>query len=484
MGAKNAAAALATVHDPRDYTLLLVDDEPNLRKVLGALLRKEGYGVLDAESGKAALEVLRREDVQVVVSDLRMPGMDGLELLKAVRKEWPHIRVVMLTAHGTVDAAVEALKSGALDFLSKPFDKHEMKRVIAKAVEAFDREEGDYPEGEMARGEYPIVGEHPSMKAIFEVVRKVAASPSTVLLTGESGTGKELVAHALHDSSDRSAQPFVKINCAAIPSTLIESELFGYEKGAFTGAVTSKPGRFELADGGTLFLDEIGEIPLEMQVKLLHVLQEGIFERVGSVSQTKVDVRLITATNRDLAAEVKAGRFREDLFYRLNVVPIHLPPLRERASDIPLLAEHFRKKFNQRLGRKVERVAPETLEALRGYHWPGNIRELENVMERAMLFAEGTDLKKADLPPLQPPTATPGAAVSISDETVAQAIQPGSLKDAVKQASQRVEKEIILRTLQANNWNVTRTARQLGVSRKGLQLKMKELGLRREQPAG
>ncbi len=467
--------------DPRDYTLLLVDDEPNLRKVLGALLSKEGYEVLEAESGEAALEVLKNEDVQVVVSDLRMPGMGGLELLKKIRKGWPRLSCVMLTAHGTIDSAVEALKTGALDFLTKPFDRDEIRRVIAKAVEAYDRSGRDEAPAEEHAPTSAIVGQHPRIQEVFEVVRKVAASPSTVLITGESGTGKELVAQAIHQSSDRAGKPFVKINCAAIPHTLIESELFGYEKGAFTGAVTSKPGRFELADGGTLFLDEIGEIPLEMQVKLLHVLQEGVFERVGAVTQTKVDVRLVAATNRDLAADVKAGRFREDLFYRLNVVPMHLPPLRERLSDIPSLVEHFRKKFNKRLGRSVESVSPEAVTQLQAYHWPGNIRELENVMERAILFCEGSALDAKDLPPLKGPDSPgasppPAAAAPGGDG----AGSPGSLKDVVRQASRQVEKEIILKALQDNNWNVTRTARQLGVSRKGLQLKMKELGLRRE----
>lgn len=467
---------------PQDYTLLIVDDEPNLRKVLGALLSKDGYEVLEAESGKAALDVLRRESVEIVISDLRMPGMDGLELLRRIRKEWPHIIVVMLTAHGTVDAAVEALKNGALDFLSKPFDKDEMRRVIAKAVETFDRRKSDYETAET--GPSRIVGEHPRVHEIFEVIAKVSKSPSTVLITGESGTGKELVAHAIHEASDRAGKPFVKINCAAIPSTLIESELFGYEKGAFTGAVTSKPGRFELADEGTLFLDEIGEIGPEMQVKLLHVLQEGEFERVGSVSTTHVNVRVIAATNRDLAAAVKAGSFREDLYYRLNVVPIHIPSLRERASDIPLLVEYFRKKFNERLGRKVESVASEALAVLKKHVWPGNIRELENVMERAMLFAEGAVLEADDLPEFRTvmdQVSAPADEVRVSDVTVAKAMEQGNLKDAVREASRRVEREIILRTLQGNNWNVTRTARQLGISRKGLQLKMKELDLRRQQ---
>ncbi|MCB0221539.1 MAG: sigma-54-dependent Fis family transcriptional regulator [Chrysiogenetes bacterium] len=469
--------------DPQDYTLLLVDDEPNLRKVLGALLRKEGYEVLEAANGVEALGVLDSETVEVVISDLKMPKMDGNTLLKEVRLRWPELPFVMLTAHGTVDAAVEALKNGALDFLSKPFDKDEIRMVVAKALRTVDaRAESLTPGGEAVCAS--IVGEHPKVREVFHVISKVSRSPSTVLLTGESGTGKELVAHAIHENSDRADKPFVKINCAAIPSTLIESELFGYEKGAFTGAVTSKPGRFELADGGTLFLDEIGEVTPEMQVKLLHVLQDGEFERVGAVSSTKVDVRLIAATNRDLAAAAREGRFREDLFYRLNVVPIQLPALRQRASDIPALVEHFRTHFNDRLGRNVQRISDDAMAKLEAHNWPGNIRELENVMERAMLFSDGEVIEASDLPELRTMEATGDLAedVRLSDEAVERAALQGNLKDAVKSASRRVEKEIILRTLQATNWNVTRTARQLGISRKGLQLKMKELDLRRQQP--
>ena len=470
--------------DPQDYTLLLVDDEPNLRKVLGALLRKEGYEVLEAANGVEGLSVLEAETVEVVISDLKMPRMDGSQFLKEVRKRWPELPFVMLTAHGTVDAAVDALKNGALDFLSKPFDKDEIRMVVAKALRTVDRRAQLLtPGGESV--EARIVGEHPKIREVFNVISKVARSPTTVLLTGESGTGKELVAHALHENSDRADKPFVKINCAAIPSTLIESELFGYEKGAFTGAVTSKPGRFELADGGTLFLDEIGEVSAEMQVKLLHVLQDGEFERVGAVASTHVDVRLIAATNRDLAALAREGRFREDLFYRLNVVPISLPPLRQRATDIPALVEHFRKRFNERLERNVQRVSSEAMARLEGHNWPGNIRELENVMERAMLFCDGDTIETHDLPELKTMDSGGDLAeeVHLSDEAVERAALQGNLKDAVKSASRRVEKEIILRTLQATNWNVTRTARQLGISRKGLQLKMKELDLRRQQPA-
>jgi transcriptional regulator with GAF, ATPase, and Fis domain len=302
-----------------------------------------------------------------------------------------------------------------------------------------------------------------------------------VLITGESGTGKELVARALHEHSSRRQEPFIKINCAAIPKTLMESELFGYEKGAFTGAVSSKPGRFELADKGSLFLDEIGEIPIEMQVKLLRVLQESEFERVGGIKTIKVDVRLITATNRDLQKEVTAGTFREDLYYRLNVVPIHLPPLRERTGDIPLLVEHFVAKFNDRLKKRFTRVEDDALGRLVEHHWPGNIRELENVLERTMLFSDGSTIRAQDLPPeLQAQVAVPLAAPA-SGSGPYPTVPPtgaGSLKEIVRQETERVERELIIRALDETGGNVTQAARKLKISRKSLQNKMKEFGLR------
>jgi transcriptional regulator with PAS, ATPase and Fis domain len=300
----------------------------------------------------------------------------------------------------------------------------------------------------------------------------VADAPSTVLIQGESGTGKELVATALHEKSSRRDEPFIKINCAAIPRELVEAELFGFEKGAFTGAVQSKPGRFELADGGTLFLDEIGEIPIEMQVKLLRAIQESEFERVGGVKTTRVTVRLVAATSRDLTKEIAAGRFREDLYYRLNVVPVNLPPLRDRRDDIPLLVEHFRQKYNARLKKAVERVEDDALAALSAYSWPGNIRELENVLERTILFAEGPVIRAADLPPSlsAPRTETPPSGTP--------ALQPGPLKEIVKGQVQAIERDLIVRGLEVTGGNVTRTAKLLKISRKSLQMKMKEFGLR------
>src|SRR5690349_2863600 len=341
------------------------------------------------------------DGVDVVITDLRMPKVDGMEVLRTAVKNQPHVPVIMVTAYGSVGQAVEAIKAGAFDYVEKPFDQDQIRLVIDKAVKqaAANRSAPRatlYPSTEEVRGRYGLIGDSPEMHNIFEVIAKVADSPSTVLITGESGTGKELVAKALHENSSRKNGPFIKINCAAIPKTLMESELFGYEKGAFTGATSSKPGRFELADGGTLFLDEIGEIPVEMQVKLLRVLQESEFERVGGIKTIKVDVRLITATNRDLQKECAAGNFREDLYYRLNVVPIHIPPLRDRREDIPLLVEHFVSKFNDRLKKNIEGIEPDALAALVQYHWQGNIRELENVLERTILFCEGPRISASD----------------------------------------------------------------------------------------
>jgi DNA-binding NtrC family response regulator len=376
----------------------------------------------------------------------------------------------MITAHGSVENAVEAVKLGAFDYLEKPFEQEQIRQVVAKAMNTYTlaRQNARPEEPLSSRGRFRLVGQSPAIRQIYAVVEKVANTPSTVLITGESGTGKELIARALHENSSRHAGPFIKINCAAIPKTLMESELFGYEKGAFTGAVGAKPGRFELAHGGTLFLDEIGEIPVEMQVKLLRVLQESEFERVGGIRTIKVDVRLVTATNRDLLQDISAGSFREDLYYRLNVVPIHIPPLRDRHEDIPLLLEHFLTKFNDRLKKQIGSVAPEAIARMVSYHWPGNIRELENLMERTMLFCERSEIQVSDLPP------------EIGGLPAAAAASPAgaSLKEAVRAETERVERELIQKALDETGGNVTQAARKLKISRKSLQTKMKELGLR------
>ncbi len=460
--------------------VLIVDDELNIRRVLAAMLAREGYDVTTAAEGEQALAVLNKTPVHVVVTDLVMPRMGGLELLRRVSAEFPDVPVIVITAHGTVDSAVQALKAGAFDYITKPFEQDELKKVIAKATRAHEIERQNVHGPASAGEKPPLVGQSAAMRLIHDIVAKVADSPSTVLITGESGTGKELIARELHLGSSRRDKPLIKVNCAAIPKDLVESELFGYEKGAFTGAVGSKPGRFELADGGTLFLDEIGEIPVEMQVKLLRALQESEFERVGGIKTIRVDVRLVAATNRDLKALIADGRFREDLFYRLAVVPVSLPPLRERKEDIPPLTEHFIAKYDQRLGKKVERVDEEAMQMLLHYSWPGNIRELENLMERSVLFADGPVIQGSSLPDSLQERAT-GAPVPIAALGPLGAIAApsgASMKEIVRHAQAELERELIARALEETGGNVTRAAKRLQISRKSLQVKMKELGLR------
>ncbi len=465
---------------PEKKQVLIVDDEPNLRKILSAQLSRDGYDVLTAEDGEQGLQILREHHIDLVVTDLKMPKVDGMTLLREALREDPELPIVMITAHGTVDTAVEALKIGAFDYLTKPFDKDEVRAIVAKALKTrlLAGAEASPASQAVPGARFNIIGNSAGLTDLYAVLERVADTPTTVLITGESGTGKELVARALHDHSIRKDKPFIKVNCAAIPKELIESELFGYERGAFTGAVSSKPGRFELANQGTLFLDEIGEIPVEMQVKLLRALQESEFERVGGIKTIRVDVRLVAATNRDLKKLIAAGGFREDLFYRLNVVPIRLPALRERATDVPLLVEHFLTKFNERLKKHVAGTEPEAMEFLCAYPWPGNIRELENVIERAVLFCDTQKLRSEDLPPelrgsshlSSPPLNEADLHAALSNE--------GGLKEHVKVAMNRLERELVGRALTQTGGNVTHAARLLKISRKGLQLKMKELGLR------
>src|SRR5437763_5270714 len=456
--------------------VLVVDDEQSLRKVLAATLQREGYEVQVASDGEEALAALDRDGADVVVTDLVMPRMDGLSLLRKVVVSHPDVPVIVVTAHGRIDSAVEAMKAGAFDFVTKPFEHAELKAIIAKAARQSDLNARNVVPHQTGRRFSEIVGKGQRMIELQQIIAKVADAPSTGLISGESGTGKELVATALHEKSSRREKPLIKINCAAIPRELVEAELFGFEKGAFTGAVQSKPGRFELADGGTLFLDEIGEIPVEMQVKLLRAIQESEFERVGGVKTTRVEVRLVAATSRDLTREIAAARFREDLYYRLNVVPIHLPPLRERREDIPLLVEHFRQKYNARLRKNVEKVEDEALSCLAAYAWPGNIRELENVLERTILFAEGPRIGLKDLPASL--RREPEAAPAAEAQQAAASGPPGPLKEIVKGQVQAIERDLIVRGLEVTGGNVTRTAKLLKISRKSLQMKMKEFGLR------
>ncbi len=477
--------------------VLVVDDEKNITFVIQAMLERAGFEAVVFNDSVEALDAIASEDVDVVVTDLYMPGPGGMEILDFCHKNQPQVPVVVITAYGTVESAVTALKRGAFDFVTKPFEQTELLTVVQKAVATHRQRQKEpiiyFGNGPLAslpslsvsppvgNSLHPgpvqpaissIIGSSTQMQEVFKVISKIAQSPSTVLVWGESGTGKELVAFEIHRQSLRIHKPFVKINCAAIPATLIESELFGYEKGAFTGAVASKPGRFELAHEGTLFLDEVAEMPMEMQVKLLRILQEQEFERVGGVNTIQVDVRIVTATNKDLEAEVRNGRFREDLFYRLNVVPIHLPALRERREDIELLVRYFLLQFNDKLKKQITGLTPDTFAALEAHSWPGNIRQLENVLERMMLMCEGHILTVVDLPDELAPTHSSRGVDSEEESSI-------SLKQIVRRKTQALERDLIEKALEEMGGNVTHTAEKLRLSRKGLQLKMKELGLKR-----
>lgn len=385
--------------------VLVVDDELNIRRILQASFDKNGWVALTADSGFEALKVLEREQIDCVLTDVTMPGMSGYDLQKEISEKYPELPVVIMTAYGTIPQAIEAIRHGAFEFVTKPFDLDSVKKIIQNALDGLESgaKKGARPKKRVGSGELAraFIAESPAMKEILAMVEQVADSRATILVTGESGTGKEVVARLIHTYSDRKANPFVAISCAALPETLLESELFGHEKGAFTGADQAKAGRFELADSGTFFLDEVGDIPMPIQIKLLRVLQEREFERLGSTKPTKVDVRLVTATNRDLQTAVDEGSFRLDLLYRLQVVEIMLPPLRDRREDILPLCEHFLAKYSAENNRALASVGAEALALLQDYHWPGNVRELENTMERATVMAgadEGELLPK-HLPP-------------------------------------------------------------------------------------
>jgi DNA-binding NtrC family response regulator len=451
--------------------ILVVDDEPNLRRVLGAQLSRDGYEVHAVADGKAALRILQEQYVDVVITDLRMPELDGLELMRRALALEPELPVVIITAHGTVDNAVEALKSGAFDYITKPFDQNEVRNVVRKALRTRAlaateaRQEAELPPG----ARYGIIGNSRPIEELRQVIDRVADTPSSVIITGEVGTGKQLVARALHDGSLRRNGPFITLNCAAASPELLERELFGFGQSDM-GSPTPKPGRFELAAGGTLFLDEIDSVPLSVQPALLRVLLDGEAARVGEDNARRTNVRLVTATRTDLAQRVAEGSFRQELYYRLAVVPITLPALRERAPDIPDLARHFVQKLRAHLNHRVTGIEPEAERILCRYHWPGNVRELENVIERALLFCDGPSITAADLPKAMQPDET--------EELLDGTSLNDGLKERVKAATLRLERELIDRALRETHGNVTHAARLLKISRKGLQLKMKELGLR------
>ena len=381
-------------------TILLVEDDPENRSAMTKILQGAGYDVIEMDNGQAALDYIVENDVDIVVTDMRLPVMDGVELLKRAKAAHEEIEVVLVTGHGTVELAVEAIKEGAYDFITKPIRKAQLLRAVEKAAEKqyLSRENRDLRSQLTGKDARRLIYVSAEMRNIARMVEQVASSTATILITGESGTGKEVVADAIHTASPRRLKPLIKVSCAALPDTLLESELFGYEKGAFTGANARKEGRFELANGGTLFLDEIGEISPAIQVKLLRVLQDGKFERLGGTRTIDSDVRIITATNKDLQHEVTEKRFREDLFYRLNVINIRIPALRERKDDIPLLAMYFLKRYSEKNNKAIEGFAEDAMLALTSYDWPGNVRELENAVERAIVFANGKTVPLSALP--------------------------------------------------------------------------------------
>jgi two-component system, NtrC family, response regulator len=454
----------ATKNTPRGgkERILVVDDEANARQALRDILSEEGYEVVEAADGEDALQLMQSFAPAAVLADVRMPRTDGITLLRKAREQGSDSVFVMMTAFASVEAAVEAMRAGAENYLVKPLDVNAVLVVLEKALEKLRLQRETQNLRERVRERYRfhnIVGDAPELQAVYEVVKRAAPTRATVLILGESGTGKELIAQALHEESPRRDRPFIKVSCAALSETLLESELFGHEKGAFTGAIGRREGRFELADGGTLFLDEIGDISPALQIKLLRVLQEKEFERVGGGSTLKVDVRLVAATNRDLATEVKNGKFREDLYYRLNVVAVTLPPLRQRKGDIPALVSHFVEKYCKAYGKEIRGLAPGTLNALLAHDWPGNVRELENVVERAVVLAKGQEMTADDLPPTlrgpRPRERTPGALI------------PGA-------TLYEIEREAILRTLEMVGGSTSRAAEILGISVRKIQYRLKE----------
>jgi DNA-binding NtrC family response regulator len=454
--------------------VLIVDDEANARMALAELLRDEGYSVETAADGFKALPKLDEFAPDVVVTDLKMPGIDGIELMHKVRERDPDCVLVVMTAYGAIDTAVKAMREGAADYLTKPINIEEMSLVLARELERkrLRAEAGQLRERLAARHRIPnIVGASPAMQQVFNTVLQVAPSRASVLITGESGTGKELIAAAIHEHSPRAAGPFVKLHCAALAETLLESELFGHERGAFTGAVGRRDGRFQQADRGTLFLDEIGDISPATQVKLLRFLQEHEFERVGGNQTIKVDVRIVAATNRNLIERVKSGHFREDLYYRLNVVSIEVPPLRARPSDIPLLASHFLARYAKENGKQISGFSDEALERMVRYPWPGNVRELENAVERAVVVSRGELIRPEDL--------TPAIAVFAGSATASSDGMPPIPGSTLAE----LEKFAILRTLEHTGGSTSRAAEMLGISPRKIQYKLHEYKEEKEAKA-
>jgi DNA-binding NtrC family response regulator len=446
-------------------TILIVEDEAKMRRLLELNLGEDGFTTLSAGDAESGLKLLRDNSVDLVVTDLKLPGMNGLEFLQAIKRQNAAMPVVVMTAFGSVETAVDAMKAGASDYVLKPFSLTEMRLVIHKELDVHNLREENRSLREALGKRYAhpnVVARSPKMQEVLATVERVAPTNSTVLLGGETGVGKDLIARAIHEKSRRASGPFVKINSTAIPENLLESELFGFEKGAFTGAVASKPGKFELADKGTLFLDEIGDVPPATQVKLLRVLQEREFERLGGTKTVKVDVRLIAATNRDLRAALEQGTFREDLYYRLNIVPIDIAPLRERKEDVPDLARLFMSRFCGESGKPVKDITPEAMKILVSYHWPGNVRELQNIIERACALAKGDALEAEDIHlDLRPAKSTNDEGDFLPEGMTLEQWEDEMIQEALRRAS----------------GNKSQAARLLGLSRNALRYRLSKIGI-------
>jgi two-component system, NtrC family, response regulator AtoC len=458
----------------KDPQILVIDDEAPNREALSLLLSQEGYRVRSAESGEEGLELLRENPFEIIITDLFLPGVSGIDILKKVKEESPYTNVILITGNASAETAVEAMKEGAYDYITKPFNFEKLKVLVAKAVEKSRLVAENLYLRQQLRGKYKfanMIGHSRPMQQVFSRMEKVLNTDSTILILGESGTGKELVAKAIHFNGPRKDRPFVAINCGAIPAELLESELFGHVRGAFTGAMADKPGKFEVADKGTIFLDEIATMPMHLQMKLLRVLQEQEVERVGSSHKTKLNIRVISATNANLEEEVRLGRFREDLYYRLNVIPIHLPPIRDRREDIPLLIQHFLQRICKEMGRSLMSVSPAAMQALEFYDWPGNVREMENVIERTVALSDGELIEKKDLP-----HDIGGGNEEDDDEDI---FYPKVTADGLDltRIIGKIESRMICEALELSGGVKARAATLLNINRTTLVEKMKRLGL-------
>jgi len=454
--------------------ILVVDDEQSIREFLEIMLKREKYEVATAENGKKALKKLEKESFDMVISDIQMPEVSGIELLSKIKNMNPDIIVMMITAYGSTDTAVEAMKLGAYDYLTKPFKIDELKIVIRKALDNRSLKRENIQLKKALESKYSfqnIVGSAPVMHKLYDMIQRVSETKSNILITGESGTGKELIARGIHFNGPLKDKPFVTINCGAIPENLMESEMFGHKKGSFTGAISEKEGLFEVSNKGTIFLDEIGDLPLSIQVKLLRAIQERTFRRVGGTQDIKVDVRVICATNKDLEKEVKEGRFREDLFYRINVIHITSPSLRERKEDIPTLAIHFLEKYNKELGKKIKKISQESMNALKSYAFPGNVRELENVIERTVALSDGAAILPEDLPP-QIFNIPEGGGLSDLG-TIKLGEDPIDLEEIIG----RLEKDLLTRALAKTGGVKKKAAKLLGISFRSMRYRLEKHGL-------